>query len=256
MYAFTDENGNVNHAIEKALSKLEYEFNKLRQDKIMSCARLTDEDKATLCRFVGTAHFRTRKSRDHWQKQWAQVVDLGDRMQRHLDGLTAEQKAGLEFPTATPSSPSIALEDIRPLAQHPFLLLPLITEREAELLSEMTITILCASDECGFITSDAPVVWFDPELFKIPRFYRSPGLGSPSIEVTMPIAPSRLVLFTNGRVAEGYFPVVTSLDLGVHMINDLNRRTRFHCNRHFVARSDRKNDIWFDPGSPPPGWNP
>jgi hypothetical protein len=187
MYAFTDENGNVNQSIETGLSRLEDQFKRLRQDKIMGCAHLTDE--------------------------------------------------------------------IRPLVQQPLLLLPLVTNREACWLSDMTITILCASDECGFITSDAPVVWFDPELHKMPPFYRSLALGSPTIEVTMPIAPSRLVLFTHGRVSEGYFPVVTSLECGVDVIDDLNRRARFHCDSHFVASSDRKKDIWFDPGLPPPGWH-
>jgi hypothetical protein len=253
MYAFTDQNGSLNQSIETGLSRLEDQFEKLRQDKIMGCAHLTDEDKATLCLFVATAHFRTRRSRHHWQRQWGEVVQLGDGMQRHLDGLTAEEKASLGFSVVPSASPGIPLDKIRPLVQQPLLLLPLATNREACWLSDMTITILCASDECGFITSDAPVVWFDPELHKMPPFYRSLALGSPTIEVTMPIAPSRLVLFTHGRASEGYFPVVTSLECGLHVIDDLNRRARFHCDSHFVANSDRKKDIWFDSGSPPPG---
>ncbi len=64
-------------------------------------------------------------------------------------------------------------------------MLPMVTTREAEWLSYMTVTIFCTSDDARFITSDAPVVWFDPELYKLPPFYRSPGLGSETIEVTI-----------------------------------------------------------------------
>jgi hypothetical protein len=70
MYTFVDKDGQPNQTIEKGLSKLEDQFERLRRDKIMRSEPLTDEDKATLCLFVATAHFRTQKSQSHWREQW------------------------------------------------------------------------------------------------------------------------------------------------------------------------------------------
>jgi hypothetical protein len=133
-------------------------------------------------------------------------------------------------------------------------MLPTVTEREAEFLFYMRMTIFCTSNHTGFITSDAPVVLLDPELHKMPPFYRNLAFGSPTIEVTVPIAPSRLVLFThNEKLAEGYFPILSTLQLGMDLIDENNRRRRFHCDEHFVSNSSEKKEIWFDPGTPPPG---
>lgn len=220
----------------------------------MPCVPLTDEDKATLCLFVATAHFRTQKSRDHWKRQWGQLGELGDQIKAHVESLSPEQRANLENATPLVSGPAFSLEDIRPLADQPLRLLPLFTTREAELLSCMTITILCTSGGFPFITSDAPVVWFDPELYKMPSFYRNLALGSPTIEVSMPISPTRSVLFTHGRSTDGYFYVSSGIKLGLDLIDESNRKTRFHCDDHFVSDSKEKKDIWFDPGTPPPGW--
>jgi hypothetical protein len=76
----TDENGREDQTIEQHLSKLEDDFERLRREKIMRCETLTDEDKAMLCAFVACAHFRTRRSREHWKRQLGRAVELGDRI--------------------------------------------------------------------------------------------------------------------------------------------------------------------------------
>jgi Protein of unknown function (DUF4238) len=251
-------------------------FERLRRDKIMRCEPMDDDDKATLFRFVATAHFRTAKTRDHWKRQLGQAVGLGDRMKAHIESLSSEQKAALENLSIPSGEPAIILEGLRAVAEQPLqLMLPVVTDREAEFLSCMTTTIFCTSNDPGFITSDAPVVWFDPQLYKMPPFYRSLALGSPTIEVTMPISPSRMLLLTHGAGPERYFDissphnsadnisaipahlvdVVNRLSaIGTELIDEFNRRTRFHCDEHFVSKSSQKKDIWFDPGTPPPGW--
>jgi hypothetical protein len=151
------------------------------------------------------------------------------------------------------TGPTFTQDEIRLLADS-VRMLRMVTTREAKLLSGMTVTILCTPDDTPFITSDAPVVWHDPELYKMPPFYRTPGLGSPTIEVTMPLAPTRLLLLTHARTAEGYEPILPTLAVGMHLIDENNRRTRFHCDEHFVSNSSEKKEIWFDPGAPPPDW--
>jgi hypothetical protein len=261
MYTFVDKDGKPNQTIEQGLSRLEDQFERMRRDKIMRCEPLTDEDKATLCLFVATAHFRTQKSRDHWKRQWGELVELGDRIKAHVESLSSGQKAALKKATMAASGSSFPAEEIRSLAEQRLRLLPLVTTREAELLSYMTVKILCTSDSPGFITSDAPVVWFDPELYKLPPFWRHPGLGSETIEVACPLHPGRLLLLTHGGISETYLrvlevgmPLPDKLsETGMHLIDEINRRTRFHCDEHFLSKSSQRKDIWFDAGTPPPG---
>ena len=42
------------------------------------------------------------------------------------------------------------------------------------------------ASEIGFITSDNPVVWFDPEGHKKPPLYRSASFSDPKLEITFP----------------------------------------------------------------------
>jgi hypothetical protein len=96
MYTFTDEKKQPNLAIEKALSRLEDHVERLRRDKILPYETLTDEDNATLFLFVATAHFRTQVSLERWRQQWARVVEMGDRMAKHTESASPEDKAPLE----------------------------------------------------------------------------------------------------------------------------------------------------------------
>jgi hypothetical protein len=276
MYTFVDKDGRRDLTIERGLGRLEDMFERLRRDKIMRCEPLADEEKTTLFLFVATARFRTSKSRDHWRRQLGEAVELGDRMKAHIESMSAEQKAALENFYVPSGGPIFSLEDLRALAEQPLqLMLPAITTAEAKFLSGMTTTIFCTSSNPGFITSDAPVVWFDPELYRQPPFYRNLALGSPTIEVTMPIAPSRFLLLTHDRATEGYVDISAADNvrvnisavpthlvgvlnrlsaIGTELIDEVNRRTRFHCDEHFVSSSNQKKDIWFDPGTPPPEW--
>jgi hypothetical protein len=249
MYTLTDENGQPSLTIERGLSRLESQFESLRRDKILYCEALTDEDKATLFLFVATAHFRTQRSQNHWREQWGQAVEMGENIAEHIRSLSPEERAALQTPSPA-SGPSFSQDEVRLLAD-PVRMLPLVTNREAQLLSEMNLTIFCTRDNAPFITSDAPVVWHDPELYKMPPFYRHVAWGSPTVQVTMPLAPTRLLLLTHEGFAEGYTPILPTLNTGMQMVDDWNRRTRFHCDDHFVSNSGEKKDIWFDPGSPP-----
>ena len=250
MYTFTDQDGRPDLAIEQGLSRLEDRFERLRRDKIMSCQPMGNDDKATFFLFVATARFRTRRSRGHWKRQLGKSVELGDRIAENIESLSSEEKAARGNLSLPPSGPTFSTEELRALAEQPLqLMLPIVTESEAGFLSGMTTTILCTPGDAVFITSDAPVVWFDPELYKMPPFYRNLALGYETIQVTMPIAPSRLALITHAKAPESYIDIPAT---HTHLVDDYNRRTRFHCDDHFVSNSSEKKEIWFDPGTPPP----
>jgi len=60
----------------------------------------------------------------------------------------------------------------------------------------------------------------------------------------MPVSPSQIMLL-NWQSVEGY------IDVTSEQVDDLNRKTRFMCDKYFVVRNNEKREVWFDPGIPP-----
>ena len=165
-----------------------------------------------------------------------------------VDEASPEELKGMAMarPPFDNNTPTRSYKEVRQAADQPMQselipTIPILTN----LLVRMRLTILFTASEPGFITSDTPCVWFDPELYKLPSLLRSPGLGSKTIQVTMPISPNFLVLYTHYDKG-GYVEVNDEF-----FVDDLNRRTRFYCDEYFVVRNNIKKDIWFDPGKPP-----
>jgi hypothetical protein len=117
-------------------------------------------------------------------------------------------------------------------------------EVQAPLLFRMPMTILVTSDKLGFITSDTPCVWFNPKWYKLPPFYRSPGLAHDDIEVTLPLSPHQMLLISHRT-----YPLYT--DVKQTSVDELNRRTRFHCEEEFVSWKGETRPYWLDPGKEP-----
>jgi hypothetical protein len=78
----------------------------------------------------------------------------------------------------------------------------------------------------------------------------------PTIEITMPISPSRMAVLT--RYDSPY--VRKDGNTGVYRdvtlpeVDESNRRTRFYCDQHFVSNCRLANPFWLDPGRLPPGY--
>ncbi|WP_445083115.1 DUF4238 domain-containing protein [Candidatus Nitrotoga sp. M5] len=104
----------------------------------------------------------------------------------------------------------------------------------------MHVAVLCAADPIGFVTSDHPCTWFDPESYKLPPIYRGPGLGSCTIEVTFPISPSQCLIITHNSQWQGY------IDVQEEVVNELNCRHIAHCNKTFISCSPQTLPIWFE----------
>ncbi len=63
---------------------------------------------------------------------------------------------------------------------------------EAPLLAKLNLTVLNTDAPMGFISSDRPVVWWDPTMPKEKGMFGI-GLGNANIEITVPISPRQKV---------------------------------------------------------------
>jgi hypothetical protein len=213
---------------------------------------MTDEEHTLLALFVAAAQFRTRSSRDHHAAQWANALEVMDDMAGALRTASPEQRKAMASLSrvGTSDKKGMTREQVRKLAETPLqVMMPKILRAVTPVLVKMNMLILYTDDPVGFITSDAPVTWCDPEAYQRPPFYRAPGLASQSIEVTMPLSPKQCVIFA-WECPTGYMPATEGA------LNELNRRHRFHCSEHYVVRSKIKKDYWFqESGLPDDAWD-
>ena len=105
------------------------------------------------------------------------------------------------------------------------------------LLFQLDMSIIETSTSPGFITSDDPCVWFDPELHS-QSFFTAPALMSPTIEINLPISPSQC-LFFNRQNQNGY--IILSKhgpQADISVVNQSNWRIHRRAKKSFIVRSN------------------
>jgi hypothetical protein len=226
-YTIKLPNGERDLTIEKTLGGIENEFIQILP-RIRRREKLNIVHKAKLCVFVAAMHTRSKAQGEHF-KQFHQRL--------HDQVVALEKKHN--------SSPTTSLETAELVEQTFPNLVETGVKVMAPMLFQMAMTIMCCTDDVGFITSDTPCVWFNPEIHKLPPFYRSPALGQAEIEVTMPLTPHHAVLITHHHE----YPAYSMLNAGA--VDEMNRTTRFHCNEEFVSWKGVSKPYWFERGKEP-----
>lgn len=103
------------------------------------------------------------------------------------------------------------------------------------------MTILC-TDEPSFITSDSPVIWFDPTVAK-DKFLTHKGLLSdPGIEVSMPLSPRQTIILHHP--AAPFVKPVSYVRASATTAAALNRRTAHYVDKALVSWRDGFDPTW------------
>lgn len=246
MYTIENPDGSRNLTLEHGLHELETRFSIIRDRKINRKKPLTREEHIVLCAFVAAMHARTKARREHHAKIWNQVRGQMEQISEKMKTLTPEERQKIRpEPRGIHDRPTISYEKVKEMSEKP-LQSWLTAEVKAltPILSKIDLLLLETSDATGFITSDNPCVWFDPEAYKRPPFYQTPALMYETIEITLPLSPQYILLF-NRKGHNGH------LRINNNALNEFNRRIRFHVHEYFIVNSNVKKEIWFDPGVEP-----
>lgn len=225
-YTLKMPNGDRHLVIETTLARIENDFMQVLA-RIRRRDNLTALDRARLCIFTAAMHTRTIAMGDHWKATQQELHDVVRNLEKQHD--------------APPTTSLQTARMVEYAAQH---LIAMGIDVEAPLLFEMPMTIMVTTDELGFITSDAPCVWFNPQLYKLPPFYRSPGLAQRDIEVTLPLTPRHLLLISHRNN-----PLY--IDVEQNAVDEGNRMRRFHCDKEFVSWKGETRPYWFEMGEEP-----
>jgi len=240
MYTITDEKGNRILDIEHGLSGLEGKFALIREKKLSSLLKPSLEERNYILLFVAAMHNRTVAVKEHLTSEWGKVVELGNLVKQSYENGTPEQRKALEsVGSLNNDEPSFTLDEVEKFHNEPMqtIMIPRIIA-EFNLYTKMHLSILNTNDEVGFITSDNPCVWFDPEAFKRPPFYQSVGLGNKNVEVTLPISPKQAILIS-------HTPLPLYLNVDMRTVDSINRKTRFQADKYYVVNKHYKKDYWF-----------
>jgi hypothetical protein len=246
LYTIRREDGSRDLSLENGLSELESKFSNVRRSVIAKQQTPSDEDRQILITFAAASFARTRSQRDHQQSQWGNVLAMMDQVKEQLQSMTPDDRGHFAWSFARPSKATgINHEEVKRLAESPLQhTLDISISAQVALLSHLNLAILWTDDSFGFITSDAPCVWFDPEWHKQPTFYQAPSLSSPTIEITLPLSPNHLLLISHSGPT-GYRKVT------MKVVDEFNRRTRFYAKDTFVANRNEAKACWYDVGMPP-----
>ena len=212
--------------VENTLMQTENAFVRLLP-KIRRRQELNDYDRAHLCVFTAAMFSRTKAKGDHFRKQFRRLHEVVEDLEQAHG---AEPKTSLETKLFVDYAHQYTIGSALSI-------LP-------QMFSQMSLAIFETDSEVGFITSDTPCVWFDPDAYKRPPFYRSPGLARRKIEVTLPLTPQHLLFISHSNL-RGYLRAVPRL------VDEVNRRTRFYCADYFVSWKGETKPYWFDPGQEP-----
>lgn len=237
--------GSRDVTLEQMFSRMEQEFAALRRDKLERRVALSPVERANLITFVAALHVRSAAQLRHLQSERYRVVRLAERIAEQAAHATPEHRKAMAMPSP-PSTRSWSLVEFRALAAEPQRTLPDYILAETAVMLRMNLALFQAPTGHEFITSDVPVTWFDPDVYKRPPAYQSLGLAYPNVEVRMPVSPRLILNISHHTELDGRQFGATG-----QMVEEFNRVARFECYEHFVTQSNRKDDYWFFDAQPP-----
>ena len=232
--------------LEHGLSQLEARFAALRQNKLCLRLPITLRDHVHLCAFVAAMHARTKSRNEFLREQWQGALDMVKRFDTAMGEASPEQREQMARALAPTmgdeKKKGMTKEDVQKVVDHPVQHF-LSAEVHVMTLGLMHIpfTIVETAESPGFITSDAPCVWFDSELCKTSPAFGAGGLISPTLEICMPLSPQQLVLFGHKHVADNrYLPAA----VGNRLLDPINRRIWDYADEHVVVNQRVEKQPW------------
>lgn len=228
-YTIQMKDGTRDLTVENSLAQIENDFQGVLKT-IRRRGKLNVFQRAKLCVFTAAMLGRSKKQGDYIQHQWATQIEKVKRM---------EEKYGAVQPSL-----SQQLEEANENS-HAQLVTGTV-DVAAPVLFLMALTILTTDDPDGFITSDAPAVMYNPKAHTMPPFHRSPGLLQQEVEVSLPLSPHEVVLFSYKPMRMLYTPVPTRI------VDEVNRTTFFFSDAEFVSWKGTTKEAWFEERQAPP----
>lgn len=224
-YTVYDSDGNRILELEHKLRDIEDKFISLRDNKLQTHQALIPEDRQTIALFVSTMFSRTKRQKEESQQLWQEYLEFIDSLPNKFSSQikrTKEYQDVLDWHSEQPM-PFHMFHFVRMTAPYLFLL---------------NCAIFGTNQKQGFITSDNPCFWFDPAVYASPSPPTFFGVGSPTLNVILPISPTQYIsLQRNGP--DGYFDLSSDPKTEKDLIDNINGLTATNCDNFIVVNQQK-----------------
>jgi len=231
-YTYYDSKNNRFLELEHKLEEIEDKFIQLRDEKIKQHIQLNESDRLTIALFASSTFARTKRWKDDGQKIWQDYVKMVDNLPQDIAKKIKELQAYKDV---------INIHKDQPMIFHLFNFVNLATP----FLYEMNCAIYETKQEPGFITSDNPCFWFDPAIYDPNKPLTYFGIGSPTLNVLLPITPNYF-LSLEMKGAYGYIDLHTHPENESELVDSLNNFTATNCDNFIVVNRKTFKEKWFD----------
>lgn len=244
IYTIERADGERDLRLEHGLQGIEDHFTRIRNLRFSRREWPDPEQSVWVLAFIATAQVRTAAMRDFHAKQFGEIRQKMEGIEQAYRAASADARRKMSVLGPAPGaerSSGMGIEDLRRVEQNPiqFMIVPAL-QAIMPVMARMHVAVLCTDDPLGFVTTDKPCTWFNPEGHKLPPFYRSPGLAMRAIEVTLPISPRQCLVISHNSDFTGY------IDVDASAVDELNRRHIAHCDSNFVSCRNVTRPVWFE----------
>ena len=253
IYTFPAPDGTRDLSLEHGLQELEDKFTRIRNTTFFRGVWPDAEQMSWILAFVSTAHSRTQSFRDFHAQQWRNIRERMEDLSQSMKIASPEQRksaASISSLERTDKSRGWSIDDVRKFEERTLqYMLPSIMSFELPVMARMAIAVFRTDDPVGFVTTDTPVMYFDPDAYKRQPIYRSPGLGCKSIEITLPLSPKLCLALTHQPEFSGF------IDTPHRALNELNRLRIYCADKNFISCKNEIRPEWFQhPSMPEDSW--
>lgn len=247
-YTIKGINGSRDLVLENGLSELENLFARARRNMLSKGDSLDVDDRFALCAFTAVMQARTKGQRDHWRGNWQRAADMMEKIMDWSAQATPEEQDNMAKTLNTPgydADDGISYDEVKATIEQPMLaLLTTAVDVVLPILMSMQLVILETSKP-QFITSDSPCCWYDPAMTKEDSRIKSAAIGSPTIEISLPVSPHQLLYFTHYKVLSD--KTYLNIDSENSVIEGFNIRTALYAKEFLVSKTSKPLGIYMKP---------
>ena len=231
-YTTYDESGKRNLELERELKKIEDKFILLRDRKLQQHKPLSGEDRKTLALFISSIYARTKRQKEEGKEIWKDYIEMVDGLPIYLSSAIKQMPEYRDV---------VNLHSKQPMLFHLFSFI----NTTAPHLYQMRCVIYETNTMPGIITSDNPCLWFDPSVYNPhhPKTYF--GIGSPSLNIILPVSPKQFLILKNTR-GDGYVDLQKNPEDEEEFVDLINCFTASNCEEYIVVNQKTYKEKWFE----------
>jgi hypothetical protein len=173
---------------------------------------------------------RTKRQKEEGKQTWEEYIALIENLPSELSTAIRETE---EYKQAE------SLHQKQPMPYHIFH----FVNMTAPYLYLMNCAIYEVETKFGLTTSDNPCLWIDPTLFDHSAPLTLFGLGSPKLNIILPISPKQYISLERGG-PDGYINLGGGDDIEKNVINPLNKLITANADEYIVLGEDKFKQEW------------